>query len=137
MKLRITVIPLGAVLGGLGLALLGQALFASMCDCNAYLYGALLGALGGVIIGVLRQATTVRWFGVGGGVLFALVATVMSHFGHGDDVELFAALGSGSLTGFGFGMIADGVRRLARPAAADATGPADPSAGTGSGLGGA
>ena len=105
---------LEAVILGLASTFLGLAWFTFMCGRNVHIVGALLGAVGGSIIGVRRRVRRVRWFATGGGILMALLAVGMEYVSQGSCAGAFNAIGSGALIGFGVGSIVDGGRPSAR-----------------------
>ena len=111
---RLALVVLGLVSTVLGL------FFVTTCGPNSHLAGALLGAVGGAIIGVRRRVRRVRWFATGGGLLFALIALGMEHLSQGSCAGVFYAIGCGAFTGFGIGTVVDGARpSTARPHQAD------------------
>ena len=119
-----------AVLVGLILALFGLLFFTLMCGNNAHLFGALLGALAGVLLGWRRRARRLLWWATAGSIVLALLGTLMEYLSTGGCAGIVNALGAGVCIGIGVGLAIDGLRPATGPEAprpgGDAGGPAGP-----------
>jgi hypothetical protein len=108
---------IAVVLLGLILALFGVLFFMMMCGSNAHVAGALLGGLGGAILGLRRHAARVLWYATFGSLALAVLGAGMEYLSAGSCAGPFNALGSGAFTGFGLGLVVDGVRSPSKPKA--------------------
>jgi hypothetical protein len=103
--LRIAALILGLFLVVLGLTTV------SMCGPTLSPYGALVGALGGVTVGLLRGRRPLVWLALAGGLLGTLATLGFQHLYYGACEDLAWALLLGAGEGLGIGLLAD----LARP----------------------
>lgn len=105
-----TLLRLGSLLLGLALTFFGLAAV-SMCGPTVSQYGALVGAFGGIALGVLRRRRRLFWFAEVGGAAAALATIGFQHLLHGSCEDWGTGLLKGVVIGAGLGLLADLARR--------------------------
>ena len=105
---------IGALIGGLLLLVLGLTTV-SMCGPTVSQYGALVGALGGVVAGHIRGRRPLKWLALVGGLLGALATLGFQNLYYSTCEDLVWALLLGGCEGLGIGLLADLVRPSGTP----------------------